>query len=372
MVAAFDGGEVTSDAGGLLLGATDRAIGLVRRFAACFDDGRARRRSSTRSRRWWRSGCSASRSATRTSSTTISCATTRCWRRSPASSRRGARSARRSPARARSTGSSTRLRSRTVTTRSAMNAAAIEGLFVNLFLEAHKTPPKEIILDLDATDDPCMAIRRAASSTAITTAIATCRCTSFVAGTCSPPSCGARTSMPRPGGRRGRAHRRPDPGALAPGRDPATGRFRLCPRRADGVVRGEWRRLPLWPRPQRAAGRRDRRGARRSEAESLAQGAPARRFADSRGARSTAGAGRAGSSPRPSTCPKGQTHASSSLRCRRARSTPAPSTRTSIAPAARSRTGSRSSSSTCSPTAPRRRPCAPTSSGSGSRPSPTS
>src|SRR5687767_5067918 len=41
VVAAFDGGEVTSDAGGLLLGATDRAIGLVRRFAACFADGRA-------------------------------------------------------------------------------------------------------------------------------------------------------------------------------------------------------------------------------------------------------------------------------------------------------------------------------------------
>jgi hypothetical protein len=41
VVAAFDGGETTSDAGALLLGATDRAIGLVTRFAACFDDGRA-------------------------------------------------------------------------------------------------------------------------------------------------------------------------------------------------------------------------------------------------------------------------------------------------------------------------------------------
>ena len=41
VVAAFDGGEVTSDAGALLLGATDRAIGLVARFAACFADGRA-------------------------------------------------------------------------------------------------------------------------------------------------------------------------------------------------------------------------------------------------------------------------------------------------------------------------------------------
>ena len=41
VVAAFDGGQVTSDAGALLLGATDRALGLVRRLARCFTDGRA-------------------------------------------------------------------------------------------------------------------------------------------------------------------------------------------------------------------------------------------------------------------------------------------------------------------------------------------
>ena len=40
VVAGFDGGAVTSDAGALLLGTTDRAIGLVSRFAACFTDGR--------------------------------------------------------------------------------------------------------------------------------------------------------------------------------------------------------------------------------------------------------------------------------------------------------------------------------------------
>jgi hypothetical protein len=40
VVAGFDGGAVTSDAGALLLGATDRAIGLVDRFAKCFRDAR--------------------------------------------------------------------------------------------------------------------------------------------------------------------------------------------------------------------------------------------------------------------------------------------------------------------------------------------
>ena len=38
--AAFDAGLVTSDAGALLLGATDRAIGMLDRFAACFRDER--------------------------------------------------------------------------------------------------------------------------------------------------------------------------------------------------------------------------------------------------------------------------------------------------------------------------------------------
>src|SRR2546430_17492818 len=40
VVAAFDGGAITSDAGALLLGATDRAIRMMDRFGACFDDVR--------------------------------------------------------------------------------------------------------------------------------------------------------------------------------------------------------------------------------------------------------------------------------------------------------------------------------------------
>jgi hypothetical protein len=35
-----NGGRITSDAGALLLGATDRVIGLTRRLAACFTDAR--------------------------------------------------------------------------------------------------------------------------------------------------------------------------------------------------------------------------------------------------------------------------------------------------------------------------------------------
>jgi hypothetical protein len=41
LVAAFDGGAMTSDAGALLLRHTDRAIGLFDRVASCFEDHRS-------------------------------------------------------------------------------------------------------------------------------------------------------------------------------------------------------------------------------------------------------------------------------------------------------------------------------------------
>jgi hypothetical protein len=40
VVAGFDGGNISSNAGGLLLGQVDRGLGLIRRFAGCFTDRR--------------------------------------------------------------------------------------------------------------------------------------------------------------------------------------------------------------------------------------------------------------------------------------------------------------------------------------------
>lgn len=40
VAASFDGGSMTSDAGALLLGATNKVVGLTRRLAACFKDSR--------------------------------------------------------------------------------------------------------------------------------------------------------------------------------------------------------------------------------------------------------------------------------------------------------------------------------------------
>ncbi len=65
VVAAFDGGVITSDAGALLLGATDQAIDLVRRLARCFTDRRLREAVEHEVETLSCSGSSGWRSATR-------------------------------------------------------------------------------------------------------------------------------------------------------------------------------------------------------------------------------------------------------------------------------------------------------------------
>jgi len=48
VVAGFDGGAITSDAGALLLGQADRAVRLTERFAACFRKHEANRSDAGR------------------------------------------------------------------------------------------------------------------------------------------------------------------------------------------------------------------------------------------------------------------------------------------------------------------------------------
>jgi hypothetical protein len=55
------------------------------------------------------------------------------------------------------------------------HADLIEQLLVDVFLDSFTEPPEEIILDFMPRTTRCMAIRRGASSTATTAAIATCR-----------------------------------------------------------------------------------------------------------------------------------------------------------------------------------------------------
>ena len=154
VVAAFDGGRITSDAGSLLLGATDRAIRLVDRFAACFTDRRC------------------SELIEHEVSTLIG---QRVFgialgyedlndhdqlRHDPMmailAGKLEARRADCAPVAGKSTLNRLEL-SRPEATRYhriSHDPAAIEALFVELFLASQAKAPAQIILDLDATDDP--------------------------------------------------------------------------------------------------------------------------------------------------------------------------------------------------------------------------
>ena len=155
LVAEFDGGRVTSDAGALLLGATDQAIRLVDRFAACFRDGRHPAFITHRVR---------SLVGQRIFGLALGyedLVDHDALRHDPVLGSLLGRFERDDAAPAPLAGKSTLNRlehapAEAVTRyhRIGHDAAAIEAVFVDLFLDAHARPTKQIILDLDATDDP--------------------------------------------------------------------------------------------------------------------------------------------------------------------------------------------------------------------------
>ena len=192
VMAGFDGGAMTTDAGALLLGATDRAIGLIDRLASCFSDGR---------------------DGTRVEHAVATLVGQRVMgialgyedlvdhdrlRHDPVlailAGKLEARRAGCAPLAGKSTlnrlehGAASADRYRKI----GHDPAAIERLLVDLFLDANRTPPKRIVLDLDATDDPLR-----------------------------PPSVGGQAAAleyrrVRRRARRGRADHRADPDTLAP------------------------------------------------------------------------------------------------------------------------------------------------------------
>jgi hypothetical protein len=145
---------MTSDAGGLLLGATDRAIGLIERFAGCFED----RRKQTQVEHAVR---------TLVGQRVLGLALgyedlndhDRLRHDPLFAVLAGKLSAKRSdcaPVAGKSTLNRLEL-SRpepTLYHKISHAPAAIERQFVEMFVEAHDRPPPQIVLDLDATDDP--------------------------------------------------------------------------------------------------------------------------------------------------------------------------------------------------------------------------
>ncbi len=156
VVAAFDGGTVSSDAGALLLGKADEAIGLIDRLAGCFVDRRDPRliEHSVRTLIGQRvfgialgyEDLNDHESLRHDPVFGALLGKLEAKRRSDCAALAGKSTLNRLELHARE-GADRYHKIRPDT-------QALEGLFVDLFLDSHPVAPAQIVLDLDATDDP--------------------------------------------------------------------------------------------------------------------------------------------------------------------------------------------------------------------------
>ena len=268
LVGAFDGGAITSNGGAVLLGAADRAIGLCDRLARCFRD---------------------LRDADAITHTVVDLLRQRIFglalgyedlidhdalRFDPALTavldKPGGQLAGKSTLnRLEHAGKIGLDRHHKLD----HDASAIERLFVDIFMEAHREPPVRIVLDLDATDDPLYGEQEGRHFHGYYD----CYCYLPLYIFCGRHLLAAKLRSSSAGCRRrqrrgGRAHRRADPRALADDehRDPR--RQRLLPRRPDDLVRGQQRQIRARSRRQQTSRGQDRAADAQGEAQGQADG----------------------------------------------------------------------------------------------------
>jgi hypothetical protein len=164
VIARFDGGQITSDAGGLLLREVARRTGIVARFAACFTDHRSADRiehsvAELVAQRVYGLALGYEDLNDHDQLRADSILAVLAGKRDPEGHDRRMERDQGKPLAGKSTLNRLELTKANVGQQEryckiGMDTDAIDRLLVDIFLEAHATPPEEIVLDLDATDDP--------------------------------------------------------------------------------------------------------------------------------------------------------------------------------------------------------------------------
>jgi len=164
VVARFDGGKITSDAGGLLLRETERLTGIIRQFAACFSDHRdpdliEHPAEDLIAQRIYALALGYEDLNDHDDLRHDPLLAVLVGKRDPLGQQRARQRDRGKALAGKSTlnrleltpvRADARSRYKKITT----DRREIQTLFTELFLQAHEQPPKRIVLDLDATDDP--------------------------------------------------------------------------------------------------------------------------------------------------------------------------------------------------------------------------
>jgi len=205
IVGRFDGGTISSDAGGLLLRECERATGIVRQFARCFTDHRDPEQiehtaEELVAQRVYALALGYEDLIDHDALRHDPLLAALVGKLDPMGERRKRKADQGKALAGKSTlnrleltreGASSSERYKKIE----VNLAAVEGFLVEAFLQAWEVPPAEIVLDLDATDDPVHGDQEGRFFTGITTGTATCRCTSSAGSFSCARSCVRATLM---------------------------------------------------------------------------------------------------------------------------------------------------------------------------------
>ena len=160
----FDGGAITSDAGGLLLREVEKRTGIIAQFAACFTDHRDPERIEHTVKELVAQrvyalalGYEDLNDHDQLRSDPLLAVLTE--KADPTGESRARERDQGKALAGKSTLNRLELTGEVVSEEErykkiALNQAAVDRLLVDVFLQAHREPPPEIVLDLDATDDP--------------------------------------------------------------------------------------------------------------------------------------------------------------------------------------------------------------------------
>ncbi len=163
VVARFDGGHISSDAGGLLLRETERVTGIVHQFAACFTDHRDPERiehtvKELVAQRVYALALGYEDLNDHDDLRHDPLLAVLVGKKDPLGQTRGRARDRGKALAGKSTLNRLELTPVRANAKSrykkiTLNRQAVQCLFTDVFIQSHKRPPQRIVLDLDATDD---------------------------------------------------------------------------------------------------------------------------------------------------------------------------------------------------------------------------
>jgi hypothetical protein len=164
VVGRFDGGAITSDAGGLLLREVEKRTGIIARFAACFRDHRAKEQvehtvKELVAQRVYGLALGYEDLNDHDQLRQDPLLAVLAEKPDPSGASRARERDRGKALAGKSTLNRLELTKEVVEGKErykkiVTDQQAVDRLWVELFIDAHEQPPTEIVLDLDATDDP--------------------------------------------------------------------------------------------------------------------------------------------------------------------------------------------------------------------------